>query len=105
MTSKATEYYGTFNFEGFLSSQLDKCRPDIGYYTHAIKEWAAIQDIPDATAFQELTIRSEHYGLTYLRNHGIYLKYLRKINQCNTEEEYLQCCNLAWDELMRNALI
>lgn len=105
MTIKTTEYFGSFNFEGFLMSQLTQSDPVTGYYTSAVKEWAAIQEISDATAFQELTIRSEHYGLTYMRNHAIYLKYLRKINTSNTAEEYLQCCNLAWDELLRNALV
>lgn len=105
MTIKTAEYFGTCNFEGFLSTQLTKCNPSINYYTSAVKEWAAIQDISESAAFQELTIRSEHYGLTHMRNHAIYLKYLRKINTSNSEEECLQWCNLAWDELLRNALV
>lgn len=105
MTINTSEYFGFSNFEGFLSTQLKNCDPATNYYTSAIKEWAAIQEIPVSAAFQELTIRSEHHGLTYMRNHAIYLKYLRKINSSNSAEECLQCCNLAWDELQRNARV
>ena len=105
MTIKTSEYFGSSNFEGFLSTQLNKCDPSTNTYTSAIKDWAAIQDIPESAAFQELTIRSEHYGLTHMRNHAIYLKYVRKINQSNSAEECFQWCKLAWDELLRNASV
>jgi hypothetical protein len=104
-TIKASEYFGLYNFEGFLVSQLNQSNPATGYFTPAIREWAEIQDVSEFDAWQELTIRSNHYGLVYMRNHAIYLKYLRKINQLETADEYLKCCDLAWDELTRGAYI
>lgn len=105
LTMKTTEYYGMGDFEGFLNTQLSKCDPANNYYTPAVVEWAGIQDVPVSAAFQELTIRSENHGMAHVRNHAIYMKYLRKMNQANTEAEYKDLCDQAWTDLIRNALV
>lgn len=90
--SRIDDHIGVGIMEGFVWSELNKCKPDEGYYTHAIEEWAHITDTPIETAYQELLIRSQGIGLVVLRTQATYLKYVTTINQCKSivelEHEY-----------------
>lgn len=92
--SRIDDHIGVGIMEGFVWSELNKCKPDEGYYTHAIEEWAHITDTPIETAYQELLIRSQGIGLVVLRTQATYLKYVTIINQCKsiTELEYEYKC-------------
>lgn len=88
--SRIDDHIGVGIMEGFVWSELNKCKPDENYYTHAIEEWAHITDTPIETAYQELLIRSQGIGLVVLRTQATYLKYVTIINQCKSivELEY-----------------
>jgi hypothetical protein len=87
VTYRLHDFYGSTDFIAVLSHELLNCDPNTNKYSDAIKEWARIQEIPAETAYKELSMKFEDTALQYLRNHAIYTKYARKINQSTTPED------------------
>jgi hypothetical protein len=71
----------------FLTDQLNKCDPSNNIYTTAIQDWANIQNVSYETAYQELKLRQEGYGLVYIRSHALYTKHAKNISQAKNEPE------------------
>jgi len=105
VTFTASEYYAAPMFHGLLGTELMKSNPATNTYASSIQEWAAIQDIPVDTAFKELTIMHEQATGTFLRNHALYLKYVRILGQTSGEENMKQVCENAHMEFLKNAWI
>ena len=105
VTMTASEYYAAPIFHGLLGTELMKSNPTTNTYASSIQEWAAIQDISVDTAFKELTIMHEQATGTFLRNHALYLKYVRILGQTTGEENMKQVCEDAYMEFLRNAWI
>jgi hypothetical protein len=76
------DYHGLSMLGGYLNIQLEQCKPQLNFYTSAIHEWAIISEVPVATAYQELRIKSDTIGIQYLQNHAIYQKYVNLLNKC-----------------------
>jgi hypothetical protein len=83
---RAYDYFDD-NLEAFLISELNKCKPDEGYYTDAIYEYAAVAGVDINTVYQELYLRSQTNGLIRLRNKAFYDKGVIALNSAKTEEE------------------
>lgn len=103
--NRVNDFYGMSNMMSFLIEQLALCDPKNNYYTSAISEWADIQEIPAAAAYQELKIRQEGYGLIYLRSHALYSKYVRKISMAQDADEVKEQFELACVDLLKKAQI
>lgn len=91
--------------EGFVWSELNKCKPEEGYYTHAIEEWAHITEVPVETGYQELLIRSQSLGLVFLRTQATYIKYVSIINQQDSENEIEYAYRNFFNEIYKVAKI
>lgn len=84
---KQIDFFGTPNMMPFLTDQLNKCDPSNNIYTTAIQDWANIQNVSYETAYQELKLRQEGYGLVYIRSHALYTKHAKNISQAKNEPE------------------
>jgi len=68
-------------FVSIVGIELAKCIPDKNMYTEIIQEWASIHEITVEIAYKELLLKYEDITLTCVRNHAIYDKHVRLINQ------------------------
>jgi hypothetical protein len=89
LLNRYNEYAHIEKFEGFLWRELDACRPESGFYTQSIIEWATLSDVSPNTAYQELKLKAESRGLQYIRNHAVHQKYVFLLNQEKTKERLL----------------
>jgi hypothetical protein len=85
----------------FLTEQLSLCDPQNNHYTKAIIEWGEIQDISPSAAYQELKIRQEGHGISYLRRHALYQKHVKNISSAKTLDELRYQETLAKNSLPR----
>jgi hypothetical protein len=99
------DFYGSTDFIAVLSHELLNCDPNTNKYSDAIKEWARIQEIPAETAYKELSMKFEDTSLQYFRNHAIYTKYVRKINQSTTPEDLKNVLSGAFMEFKLDSLL
>lgn len=103
--SRVDDQIGLGIMEGFVWSELNKCKPEEGYYTHAIEEWAHITEVPVETGYQELLIRSQSVGLVFLRTQGTYIKYVSIINQQDSANEIEYAYGNFFNEIYKVAKI
>ena len=85
-----TDYHSMAHAHVFLVPALNKCIPEENYYTELIEEWAELSDVAPAVAYQELTIKTQAYGMQYIRNHAVYHRVVREINQCHSLDDMHQ---------------
>lgn len=62
-----------------LEVEIRLCRPEEGYFTPAIHEYAATMQIAPAICVEELKMKTESARLLRIRNFAIYQKYLELI--------------------------
>lgn len=58
-----------------------------GQDSPAVKEYAAIQEIPLLAAYNELKLRLENHGMMRLKNFATFKKYVHRINTKATQED------------------
>jgi hypothetical protein len=86
-TSSNNDYFGWTYLMPFLIRELDKCNINDNVYSQAILDWAEIQEITPQAAFNELEMKMQGIGLSYMRNYAFYNKYARLITMSQTIEE------------------
>ena len=99
--SRLNDFYGWSSVLPFLTEQLSLCDPQNNHYTKAIIEWGEIQDISPSAAYQELKIRQEGHGISYLRRHALYQKHVKNISLAKTLDELRYQETLAKNSLPR----
>jgi hypothetical protein len=98
----------TLSYPSEISAEVDielgRCRPQEGYYTQGIHEYANVQRVDVSVAYEELKFLVNGARLVKLRNFGLYRRYVQIINSCplsDLEKNY----QLAIDEVYYNAKI
>jgi len=71
----------------YLGKELDKVSDN--YYPASIIEWADLAELTVDEAYQELRMNYESVGITLMRIHALWRKYVFKVNALNAEEEFL----------------
>lgn len=87
-----------------LEAEIQKCQPGQGVYSLGILEYASIQGIAPATAYQDLKVKLDGARLVRIRNYSIYEKYVDLCGQTiagDIESLY----NRLLDEVYFNALV
>lgn len=83
-----------------LLDQLNRSDPESGDYALGIREYAAIQDIDPAVAYQEIRLVVDTNDLIKIRGWALYNKYVNKFNQCSTEQQ----CQAVFDQAINDIL-
>lgn len=76
-----------------LVDELKKCNVEQSQYSNAVTEWAEIVGIEPFAAYQELSVYVRSVGLSVLRLHALWTKYVDLINNLTTKQEILDCVN------------
>jgi hypothetical protein len=71
----------------FISEQLKLVDESQNSYPASIIEWANINSITPAAAYQELNMQTDSMNISVMRIHAIWNKYVNKFNSVSTEEE------------------
>ena len=74
-------------FLQYLSTQLPLVKSQTNDYPDSIKEWAEIRSLTPQSAYNELKMIYESTGITMMRAHAIWHKYVDLINNLDTEED------------------
>jgi len=85
--SRVKTFCGDELFYQYLGKELDKVSDS--YYPASIIEWADLAELTVDNAYQELRMDYESVGITLMRIHAIWRKYVFKVNTLNAEEEFL----------------
>lgn len=76
--------------EEYLPSVLDelvRCDPASGSYTAAVKSYAAISEISESAAYDELRLHCDNLAHSRLRNLAIYIKFRNQLNEAAVTEQ------------------
>jgi hypothetical protein len=82
----------TINFCGdellfpYLQKQIELSDPTLEIYAPGIQEWALINEIPVADAYQELKMKYESSCITVMRIHSFWNKFVNKFNKITLED-------------------
>ncbi len=74
-------------FLQYLSTQLPLVDQTTNKYPESIMEWAEIRSIDPSAAFNELKMMYESTGISMMRTHAIWHKYVDLINTLETEDD------------------
>jgi hypothetical protein len=89
----------------YLIDEINKSEPMTDTYSKGIVEYASIQFISPAAAYQELKFMIESSGLIKIRNYAWFSEYVRKFNGLTTKEELQAEVKNSWQSLVLNAFI
>jgi hypothetical protein len=89
----------------YLIDEINKSEPMTNTYGKGIVEYANIQNISAAAAYQELKFMIESSGLIKIRNYAWFSEYVRKFNGLTTKEELQAEVKNSWQSLVLNAFI
>jgi hypothetical protein len=89
----------------FIQQEIQLSNPKTDEYTNGIMEYAAISDISNESAYQELKLFSNSVGLIKLRNMAWYNKYVAIINKLTTRDEMRSAFAKIYSEIYTKALI
>lgn len=89
----------------FMHQELQTSDPKTDTYANGIIEYAAISDISNESAYQELKLFLDSVGLIKLRNMAWYNKYVRIINSLTTREQMKAAFAKIYNEIYKKALI
>lgn len=80
-SARLVNYIDDSVFYHFLSRALDDSSPEQETYSDLLKEWAEINGISPAGAYQELTMHYKSAGISVMKLHALWTKYVDRINE------------------------
>jgi hypothetical protein len=89
----------------FVHDELNRCDPAANVYTKSIEEYAALQDIEPAVAYQELQLKLQSSGVVRLRNYALQQKFMMSLNACQSKKELDEVITEVFEALVRRARI
>jgi hypothetical protein len=89
----------------YLIVEINESEPMTNTYAKGIVEYANIQNISPAAAYEELKFMIESSGLIKIRNYAWFSEYVRKFNNLTTKEELQAEIKNSWQSLVLNAFI
>ena len=95
--SRVKNFTGDELFFQYIGKELDLVDVENNQYPGSIIEWAEINAVSNKAAYYELKMLYESMGITMVRVHAIWSKYVDRINKINTQEEYEQLLNFESD--------
>lgn len=78
--TRTTYFTGDPIFLSYIGQRLADCKPELGYYDKIICDWAEINEISPAAAYNELKMTWDSAGIATTKIHALWSKYVRKIN-------------------------
>jgi hypothetical protein len=95
--SRIKNFTGDELFFQYIGKELDLVDVGNNQYPGSIIEWAEINGLSNKAAYYELKMLYESMGITMVRVHAIWSKYVNRINKITTQEEFEQLSNLELD--------
>jgi hypothetical protein len=93
-------------YSPYIIDQVNKCRPEEGYYTDAIHAYALSAETSDFGAYQELKMHMDNMAHARLRNLAIYIKFRNMMNATRaTESDLTEVLKKARFELWKGSLV
>lgn len=86
-----------------LMREHSLCRPEEGYYSYGIVEYANIQNITPKTAYQEVALVIETTGLIKIRAYAWMQMCIRKLNSTNDLTRLSAIWKECWEDVKRCA--
>jgi hypothetical protein len=86
--ARIKNFAGDELFFQYLGKQLELVDVATNCFPDCIKEWADINEVSDSAAYYELKMIYDSLGITVFRIHAIWSKYVEKINNTYSEEEF-----------------
>jgi len=88
--SRIKNFTGDELFFHYIGKELDLVDVESNHYPGSIIEWAEINSVSNKAAYYELKMLYESMGITMVRVHAIWSKYVDRINKITTQEEFEQ---------------
>jgi hypothetical protein len=88
--SRIKNFTGDELFFQYIGKELDLVDVESNHYPGSIIEWAEINSVSNKAAYYELKMLYESMGITMVRVHAIWSKYVDRINKITTQEEFEQ---------------
>ncbi len=95
--SRIKNFTGDELFFQYIGKELELVDVENNQYPGSIIEWAEINSVSNKAAYHELKMMYESMGITIVRVHAIWSKYVDRINKITTQEEYEQLLNFESD--------
>jgi hypothetical protein len=95
--SRIKNFTGDELFFQYIGKELNLVDIETNRYPSSIIEWAEINSVSNKAAYYELKMLYESMGITIVRVHAIWSKYVDKINKISTQEEFEQLSNFELD--------
>jgi hypothetical protein len=86
--SRIKNFTGDELFFQYIGKELELVNVENNQYPNSIIEWAEINAVSNKAAYYELKMLYESMGITMVRVHAIWSKYVEKINNMCTQEEF-----------------
>jgi len=86
--SRIKNFTGDELFFQYIGKELGLVDIENNQYPGSIVEWAEINAVSNSTAYYELKMLYDSMGITMVRVHAIWTKYIEKINKLYTKEEF-----------------
>lgn len=86
--SRIKNFTGDELFFQYIGKELELVNVENNQYPNSIIEWAEINAVSNKAAYYELKMLYESMGITMVRVHAIWSKYVEKINNMFTQEEF-----------------
>lgn len=99
--SRTSYFTGDPVFLPYLAQQLALCRPELADYTAVIRDWAEIQEIEPARAYDELKMIWDSAGIAAVKVHALWRKYVRLINQLDNRRDMDACVQVQFESEFR----
>lgn len=93
-------FYAMDSVMPYIFSIIQKSDPKNNIYHNGVIEYASIQDIDPESAYNELVVYTENYGIVHLRNYALFLKHSKKIAMAESESEVDELYHLAIKDVM-----
>ena len=84
--SRAVEFCGDELLFPYLQKQIELSNPTLGIYAPGIQEWALINEISVANAYQELKLKYDSACITAMRIHSFWNKFVNKFNTITLDD-------------------
>jgi hypothetical protein len=91
--SRIKNFTGDELFFQYIGKELDLVNIENNQYPGSIIEWAEINSVSNNAAYYELKMLYDSMGITMVRVHAIWTKYVEKINNLYTKEEFDKLSN------------
>lgn len=95
--SRVKNFAGDELFFQYIGKELDLVNVESNRYPGSIIEWAEINSVSNKAAYYELKMLYESMGITMVRVHAIWTKYIDRINKISTQAEFEQLSKFELD--------